>query len=190
MKKISIIIPTKNDFDLDKTLISVEKTKKPEKTEILVIDASKGNLDDIKKKFPKVRWIYFHNKTNKKRTFVEQLNLGTKEAKGDILVFVDGGCIVEKKWLYELTKPILEQKEDFVVGAIRSPKKSHHNLYGGSEYLECCGTANTAIKKEVALKVGERDENFSYGSDIDFSRRAIDWGYKIKYIPKEYLYIL
>ena len=96
---ISVIIPTKNDFDLGYTLESVVKAIKPERTEIIVVDASEGKLDHIKNKFPKVRWLYFHNKTRKKRTFVEQLNLGTEKSKGDILTFVDGGCIVEKNWL-------------------------------------------------------------------------------------------
>jgi GT2 family glycosyltransferase len=186
---ISIIIPTKNDLDLGNTLESVTKANKPEKTEIIVIDASKKEtLLDIKKKFPKVKWFYYKNKTGKKRTFVEQLNVGTAKAKGDILVFVDGGCTVDKNWLIELTKPILKNEEDFVVGAIKSYAKSHHNWYEGLKYLKFCGTANTAMRKEVIQKVGQRDENFSYGSDVDFSWRAVDAGYKIRYIPKAVMY--
>jgi len=185
---ISIIIPTKNDFDLDKTLISIEKNKKPEKTEIIVVDASEGNLDYIKKRFPKVRWIYFHNKTNKKRTFVEQLNIGTKKAKGNVLVFVDGGCIVKEDWLYELTKPILKENEEFVLGLVKPIGKSHHNWDKKTKYIESCGTASTAIKKDVAVKIGERDTNFSFGSDIDFSWRARSLGYKIRYVPNAVMY--
>lgn len=186
---ISIIIPTKNDFDLLATLESVTKAKKPEKTEIIVIDASeKETLLHIKKRFSNVKWIYYKNKTGKKRTFAEQLNVGTNRAKGDILVFVDAGCIVEKDWLVELTKPLIKEKEYFVLGFVKPIGKSHHNLEKKSKYLDSCGTANTAIKRSVALKVGERDVRFSYGSDIDFSWRAIDLGYKIRYVPTAIMY--
>lgn len=185
---ISIIIPTKDDSDLVNTLESITKTKKPDKTEILIIDASKDRIDHIKKQFTNVQWIYYKNKSNKKRTFVEQLNLGTKKAKGSILCFVDGGCVVEKDWLIELTKPLLKEKENFVLGLVKPMGKAHHDLDRKSKYVEGCGTANTAIKKDVAIKVGERDINFSYGSDMDFSWRARNLGYKIRYVPKAIMY--
>jgi hypothetical protein len=44
---ISIIIAVKNDIRIDKTLEELVKIPRPEKTEILVIDASEGNLDEI-----------------------------------------------------------------------------------------------------------------------------------------------
>ena len=58
------------------------------KTEILVVDASEGNLYDIKKESPSVRWIYFHNKKNKKIKTPGQRNLGLKKAKGNIITFI------------------------------------------------------------------------------------------------------
>ena len=85
---ISIIIPVKNDRRIEITIKDLLKIPKPEKTEIIVVDASEGNLDDIKKKFPKVRWIYFHNKTGKKYTFTEQINLGLKNIRGDLIAFI------------------------------------------------------------------------------------------------------
>lgn len=62
---ISVIIPVKNDREIENTLNEMFNIPKPEKTEILVVDASEGNLDDIKKRFPKVRWVYFKNNTHK-----------------------------------------------------------------------------------------------------------------------------
>lgn len=189
---ISIIVPTKNDREIEDTLNSLNKTKKQEKTEIIVVDASKKEtLLDIKKKFPKVRWLYYKNKSRKKRTFVEQLNLGTAKAKGDILVFVDSGCIVKKNWLTELINPIKKEKENFVVGFVKPMnKKSIHDSHYDKQtkYVEFCGTAGSALKKSVALDIGKRDKNFNYGSDVDFSWRAINKGYKIRYVPKAIIY--
>jgi uncharacterized pyridoxamine 5'-phosphate oxidase family protein len=55
---ISVIILVKNDREIKNVLNEMFNIPKPEKTEILVVDASEGNLDDIRKKFPKVRWVY------------------------------------------------------------------------------------------------------------------------------------
>ena len=55
---ISVIILVKNDREIKNALNEIFNIPKPEKTEILVVDASEGNLDDIREKFPKVRWVY------------------------------------------------------------------------------------------------------------------------------------
>ncbi len=46
---ISIIIIVKSDRGIENTLKKLVKIPKPEKTEILVVDVSEGNLYDIKK---------------------------------------------------------------------------------------------------------------------------------------------
>jgi cellulose synthase/poly-beta-1,6-N-acetylglucosamine synthase-like glycosyltransferase len=187
---ISIIIIVKNDRAVEDTLISLKDIKLPEKTEIIVIDASKKEtLLDIKKKFPKVRWIYYKNKTEKKITIPEQRNLGLEKSNGDIIVFLDSNCIPKKDWLYELTKPILDDRESIVAGWIRSYKKSiYDNYYKGSKYVEESPTGNLAFRKNILYKVGYFDESLSAGEDIDFTWRAVDNGYKIRFNPKAIIY--
>lgn len=46
---------------IENTLKKLVKIPKPEKIEILIVDASEENLYDKKKEFSSVRWIYFHN---------------------------------------------------------------------------------------------------------------------------------
>ena len=190
---ISIIIIVKNDKGVENTLNTLMEVEKPEKTEIIVVDASEGSLDFIKNKFPQIRWIYFHNKTNKKITIPEQRNLGIKRAKGEIICFIDAGCTINKNWLVELIKPIKTENEDFITGKIISLAKSIHNnsfkLREGKKYLTGSGTANIAFKKEIISKIGLFDCSFDYGSDMDFSLRAIDKGIKIRYAPSAIMYI-
>jgi GT2 family glycosyltransferase len=184
---ISIIIIVKNDRGIRNTLIELEKIPKPHKTEILVIDSSKGKLDDIKKEFSEVRWIYFHNKTNKKITIPEQRNLGLKEAEGNIIVFIDSDCIPTKNWLIELIKPITEEGENIVAGFVKSTRQfprswdEDYKTFEHQRYIPEAATMNFAFNKEVPDIVGDFDEKFEYSTDTDFCWRAVDKGYKIRY---------
>lgn len=191
---ISIIIIVKNDREIENTLNSLDETKKPEKTEIIVVDASKKEtLLDIKKKFPKVIWFYYENKTEKKITIPEQRNMGIKKSNGRIIIFVDAGCVVEKNWLIELIKPIKNDNEYFVTGLVKSKdKNSFHNSHWvqrkNREYISECGTANAAFKKEIINTAGLFDESFDYGSDTEFSWRVIESGFKIRYTQQAVIY--
>lgn len=186
---ISIIIIVKNDREIEKTLISLDKVRKPRKTEIIVIDASKKEtLLDIKNKFPQVRWFYHKNNLNKKITIPEQRNMGLKNSKGDIIVFIDSGCIIGKNWLVDLTKPLLNKTENFVLGLVKPLGTKHHNLDRKNKYLDGCGTANTAFNKKILLYSGIFDETFDYGSDMEFSWRVIKAGYRIRYLPSAIMY--
>ncbi len=190
---ISIIIPVKNDRKIEETLKNLKKIKKPEKTEIVVVDASEGNLDDIKRKFPYVRWIYFHNKTNKRYTFTEQINLGLKNAKGDLIAFIDADCIPDKNWLIELARPIRNEGEDYVTGLVkpiggRSIHDAKWKNIDKNKYRSEAGSANSIFKKKILSEIGFYDERFEAGSDKDFSWRAIDAGYKIRYNNKAIIF--
>lgn len=190
---ISIIIIVKNDRRIENTLKKLFKIPKPEKTEILVIDVSEGNLDDIKNMFPSVRWIYYHNKKSKELTIPEQRNLGLKKAQGDIIAFIDADCVPDNNWLIELAKSINNEEKIIVAGSIKSiggktigdVGKERRN---SKKYLDEAPTMNMAFKKEIIKKVGFFDESFNYGSDVDFTWRATDLGYKIRHNKNAIIY--
>jgi GT2 family glycosyltransferase len=190
---ISIIIIVKNDRGIENTLKKLVKIPKPEKTEILVIDASEKNLNDIKNIFPSARWVYYHNKKSKKITIPEQRNLGLKKAQGNIIVFIDADCVPDNNWLIELVKPISDEGESVVAGSIKSIGEK--SIWDGEaermnykKYLVEAPTMNMAFKKEIIKKVGFFDEKFNYGSDVDFTWRATDLGYKIRYNKDAIIY--
>jgi len=181
---ISIIVIVKNDPGIETTISTLIEIPKPEKTEIIVVDASEGKLDYIRDKFPEVRWIDFIPK--KKITIPEQRNVGVKSAKGNIIVFIDASCSPEKEWLENLIKPILQENESIVTGITNSTNESTFHdqsseLNKGKKYLHEAATINLAVKKEIIEHIGIFDESFEYGSDVDFTWRSIDAGYKIRY---------
>lgn len=192
---ISIIIIVKNDRRIKKTLSKLVKIEKPEKTEIIVIDASKGKLDDIKEKFPSVNWFYFYNKTNKEITIPEQRNIGINKSKGDLIIFIDADCMPTRNWLKEIIKPIREEHEYIVSGLVEQENtfisKWESNKYerlNDKKYINDAPTMNFAFLKSIVNKVGLFDEKFNFSSDTDFCWRARDLGYKIRYAQKAIIY--
>lgn len=184
--KISIVIIVKNDRGVADTLQHLYK-KINNNVEIIVVDSSKPKLHDIYKRFQKVQWIDFVSKSKNKISIPEQRNIGVKKAKGEIIVFIDANCIPVGNWLETLIKPIIEYNEKIVCGRARDLHNTTHrdDFPVGNKnpkYIGECATINLAIHKDVFKKVGYFDESFQYGSDLDFTWRAVDSGFKIRYV--------
>lgn len=183
---ISIIIVVKNDKRIEEVLKKLIKMPKPQKIEVIVIDSSEGTLDDIKKRFPIVRWIYYHNKKKKKITIPEQRNLGLKEAQGDIVAFIDADSVPDDNWILRLSESINEKEKTIISGSVQSiGGETIWDIRDGStnppKYLPDAGALNMIFRKDIIKEVGFFDENLECGEDIDFSWRAVDTGYKIEY---------
>lgn len=185
--KASVVIINKNDRAVADTLAALRTIDSPVTFEVVVIDASEGKLGDIAAAFPEVRWVSFASKTGRKFTIPEQRNTGVMEAKGEIIVYTDSSCIPQNDWLQLLLAPILSGEEQIVAGStISRGGPSIHDQNDarrkGLKYLNECPTINLAFTRKAFDTIGGFDERFDYGSDVDFSWRAADLGYKVRYI--------
>ncbi len=190
---ISIIIPVKGHRIIDRLLTKLSEIPKPEDTEILVIDAAKGTLNDIKNKFPLVRWLYY--KSNYKQSISEQRNFGLLKSKGDIIVFIDADCIPTNSWLLNLINPIRKDNESVTSGKIISMSKYplkwkfDYELLKSTRYLLFIPTMNSAFLKRVFNQIGGFDNIFKYGGeDGDISIRLHEQGFKIRYVHNAEIY--
>lgn len=188
---ISIVIISKDEPSLDDTLVAVAAQAKSleEASEIIVVDASDGRLDDIRLRHKKsVRWLQFKQPPGIRISIAHQRNVGVRAADGKIIVFTDAGCHPEPQWLARIVAPLF-QEENVTAGLTLSTSKSTR-LYDrwarrnmGSRYLTACATINLAFRREVFDVIRGFDEGFAYGSDVDFSWRLTDVGYRIRSVP-------
>jgi GT2 family glycosyltransferase len=189
---ISIVVISKDEPALGETLTALrdQVSRQAERCEILVIDASDGRLDGIKRAHqPDVRWIRFQRPAGAGITIPHQRNAGVRAAEGDIVVFTDAGCYPDRDWLARLTAP-LRAGEHVTAGPALAVAEDFDPYSGAAArhvpadgYLNECPTINMAFRREAFDAVGGFDENFAYGSDIDFSWRLTDAGYRIRAVP-------
>jgi glycosyltransferase involved in cell wall biosynthesis len=191
---ISLVVISKDEPALDRTLTALREQiaeLREVPCEIIVVDASDGRLDGIRRAHePTVQWIQFERPPGIGVTIPHQRNVGVRAAQGDIIVFTDSGCYPVPGWLAALTSPIRSDAEDVTAGSTQAAVEGV-NPYQNSEmryrtpdgYLTECPTINLAFRRTAFNAIQGFDERFAYGSDSDFSWRLVDAGFRILAVP-------
>ena len=184
----SVVIVNKDDRLLSDTLGALEPFVGKLITEVLVVDASGGALDDIRVSHEWARWIDYQQPSGVGVTIAHQRNVGVRSAAGDIIAFTDSGCLPEDGWLERLLAPILEDGEFVSCGPARAIGES---VYSGDRwmpnpdkaYVPEAATINLAFRREAFDAVGGFDESFGSAEDMDFTWRLTDSGYRLRWVP-------
>lgn len=186
---ISLVVVNRDDPGIADTLAALSRLP-PEPgwtVETIVVDASDGRHDDMRRVFSQVRWIPFEHNPSKP-TIPEQRNRGVAASDSDVVVFIDASCVPDPGWLRALIHPLAVEGEMLAAGSHRSAGKrsireEFSHFVGNRSYLHEASTLNLAVVRAVFERVGGFDEDFHYGSDIDFTWRAVHAGCRIKYVP-------
>jgi GT2 family glycosyltransferase len=189
---ISIIVISKNEEKLEGTLgslrdqVRTDKIESFHEVEVIVVDASQGRLAHIERDHPEVTWIDYTPPDDVRISIPHQRNVGIRAARGEIVVFTDSGCMPEDEWLARLVAPLVEGGERMSCGSTWVGDNAYSPEIGAPdpEYLEEAATINLAFTSDVIGEVGEFDESFEYGSDVDFTRRVVASGTRIRYVPE------
>lgn len=191
---MSIVIISKDEASLDDTLTAATSRVKAlgESAEIVVVDASDHRLDYIRLRHEvQVRSVQFDQPSDVAVTIPHQRNAGMHEARGQVIVFIDAACQPEPGWLIRLVA-LLSKGEHITAGPVLSPQGSTRQNWvdrqvqeetRGYGYISEWYSANLAFRREVFDAVGGFDDGFAYGSDVDFSWRVTDAGYRIHWVP-------
>lgn len=167
---ISIVIPTYNEEkDIEDCLNSL-KNQSYQNFEIIVVDdGSTDNTLEIVKKYSEVK---IFRQTHKGPG--DARNLGSKDARGEILIFIDSDMTFEKNYLANLIKPILIEDaigttHDYEIATNISNKYSY--LWG--EVRVSKEDAKDvrifrAIKKDKFYELGGFDAKYGYADDQTF----------------------
>ncbi len=203
---ISIIIPCRNEENFIKgCLDSIIVNNYPkDKLEVLVIDGmSNDKTKEIVKRYVK-QYSFISFLENHRKFTPFGLNIGIKEAKGEIIIRMDAHAIYEKDYILKCTKFLKEYNADNVGGVTeilpsentllrKAIALSLSNSFGvGNAYYKSgyskeprwvdtvfCG----CYKKEVFEKIGLFNENLIRSQDIEFNLRLRNAGGKILLVP-------
>jgi glycosyltransferase involved in cell wall biosynthesis len=184
----SIIIPAYNEEKyIAKCLRSISLLKKPTDYEVIVVNnaSTDRTAEIVRDVLPEAKII-----EEPKKGLTRAYNRGTKEAKGDILVFVDADMILPQNHLERIIK---EFERDPRLVALSGPYIYKDNgkfceflfrfiflfLAMPAEIIfnrflnvgASLGSGNSAIKKEAFEKVGGFSEELFYGLEADIALR-------------------
>jgi GT2 family glycosyltransferase len=183
---ISVIVISKDEPFIGDTLSDLAAQEVDESFEVLVVDASSGRLEVIRHRFPDVTWLDYRGSGNV--TIAAQRNLGMRAAKGEVVTFTDAGCRLPESWLATLTAPIRTGVEQATAGETwgAGPWSSLYQpaTRPTGSYLKEAPTINLALSRRVIDEVGQFDERFTYGSDIDYTWRVVAAGFRLLLVPE------
>jgi len=183
----TVVIVNKDDRLLSNTLHALAPFVGNTIIEVVVVDASKGALDDIRQSNEWVRWVDYEQPPGVGTTIAHQRNVGVRLAEGDVIVFTDSGCLPDEGWLEKLLAPILDEGETVSCGPAKAIGKSIYSgdrWWGSTEakYVSTATTINMAFRREAFDAVGGFDEAFGSAEDIDFAWRLTDCGYRLRWV--------
>jgi len=179
---ISVLIIVKDEPEIVKTLEILKKQCKQLNAECIVVDASEHRLDSIRAKHPWVQWIDYQQPIVQKFTIPQQRNIAVSAANSSIILFCDAGGTPSKRWVNDLSKPLLEGKQRLVGGPIlytnTVASTSAENLQKDGEILKVSTTANIGFTRSSFELVEGFNEDLIYGSDADFIWKLASQGIK------------
>lgn len=199
---ISIVSPIRNEENyIAKCLDSLVKQDYDDEYEILVVDGmSTDKTREIVKKFEnKHKNIKLLDNPN--RTVPYALNIAIEQAKGNVIIRVDGHAVIENDYLTQCVNYLKQTNAECVGGVIESINENfigkaiahamsspfgvgnaRFRTSGEEGYVDCL--AFGAYRREVFDKIGLFDEELVRCQDDEFNYRLRKFGGKIFLTPK------
>jgi len=211
MPKVSIIILTYNSSGyISKLLESIERFHKDLKNiEIIVVD--NNSTDNTLDKLEKSRVNHQLREIPKNIGFSAGINNGSRNAKGEYLLFINPDTIFESGDIWEMINVFEKEKDVGIVGGKLINENGNLEKSSGKFYNlintiflalgveELFGTRKSPIKlskvdfvsggflmikKSFFKKLGGFDNNFfMYVEDVDLCKRAKELGYATYFTP-------
>ena len=192
---VSVVIPTKDRYDLVKGSIENVRQQSYSNLEIVIVeDGSKSGISDYISNLNDNRIKYFRQDDCKGLAVAR--NVGVNIAKGKLVAFLDD----DDEWLdtkLEKQVPLL-QRLPSSYGMVYCWMDyysngnliyEHHPILRGLVFLKVLetqrlgGCPTLLVRKEVFEKIGLFNESLTRGNDGDFIRR-VSQKYEVDYLPE------
>lgn len=195
--KISLVCTVFNEEKTITQFLESVDTQSRFPDEIIIVDG--GSTDNTVKKISEFIFKISKNTPTIKLIFKDGnrsvgRNAGIKNAKGNIMVSSDSGCILDKNWIREIIKPFSDKKIDVVAGYYKGVSKNifqkclipyvlvMEDKIDEKEFLPA--TRSMAFKKTVWEKVGGFDKKLSHNEDYSFANKLKAAGVKMVFAKK------
>src|SRR3989338_8288401 len=173
--KASVIIPAYNEEKtIGKTLESLKEQSFRDFEIIVVDDGSRDRTAEIAKN-SEAKVI-----VQKNAGPASARNEGARNAKGEVIVFIDADCVADERWLEHMLKPFSDKDVAGVQGAYKSSQKSlvarftqldiedrYKRLERKADQLDWIGSYSAAYRKKIFLELDGFDEDFPLASGKD-----------------------
>lgn len=218
----SVVVPSYNRAELLRNLLgSLEKLCFPENTEweILIVDNNSANCTrEVVDEFIRRNILPLHYLFEKEQGSSHARNRGVKEARGQIVAFLDDDEIVDEHWLIALCEGFDRFRCTGIGGKVVAkwifPRPGWYTTEGpfrivgptaghdlGDAYNDYSldtplpATGNLAVKKECFQKygyfrtdMGPIGNKYRTGEDREFCLRLIKGGERLIYSPEAIVY--
>ncbi len=188
--KTTIILTVFNEEKTIRDLIDsiLAQTQLPD--EIIIVDGGSGDgtVSSIKYKVSSIKRPEFKIFVKKGNRSIGR-NEAIKRSSAEIIAITDAGCILDKNWFKNVTKPFENDSTDVVAGYYKAKPKNIFqkclvpyvfvmpDRVDPSNFLPA--TRSMAIRKSVWKKIGGFDEKLSNNEDYAFARKIKENGAKI-----------
>jgi glycosyltransferase involved in cell wall biosynthesis len=200
---VSVLIPVRNEERyIERCLYSLSAQDYPRaRFEVLIID---GQSTDATKhlisRFAAESTVDLRLLQNPKYRTAPGLNIGLQEARGEVIVRVDGHAAVAPDFLSRSIDALFDTRADAVGGVIESEgdtavgraaaaaMSSRFGVGGASFRVGGAGRTDTvafaAYRRDVFARIGGFAEDIDKGEDDEFNYRLLDHGGTIMLVPE------
>ena len=197
--KISIVLATKGNKEilLEKCLKSLRKQTFQEFEIILVYSIFPKGLNEL------IENTNINILKENSATLSAARNLGIKQAKGELIVFIDDDAEAPENWLCKIYStfqqhpsiaclggPNITPSEESEKNPLRSAQGAFvESRFGQNVCLDRSAVAkiagcNVAYRSEVFEKIGYLNESLRSGEDWEYHIRLVENGYHIRFDPE------
>lgn len=184
--KTSLVCTVKNERETIRDLLDsiVRQTIKPDETIVVDGGSTDRTVDVIRSYRGKIKNLRVI--VSKGANISKGRNIAIAQARGDVILATDGGCILDKDWTENLGKhypaydvvsgtyePIATNNFEYFQGAISAAPRERQNT------VSRMSSRSFSFKKAAWKRVGGYPEGTYTGEDTLFNIKLRDAGFKI-----------